>query len=143
MEILKNYALSFLGTPYKWAGSFPGVGIDCSGLVLELLKSVGEAPPGDTTAQGIFNYLSENGRATYDTSGLGTVVFFGASVTAITHVGLMLDNYRFIEAGGGGSSVNTLDDAIKKEAYVRIRLLTNRKDLVGSLKPRYNKIGYF
>jgi hypothetical protein len=53
---------------------------------------------------------------------------------------MLLDPYRIIEAGGGGSLTNTIEDAAKHNAYIRIRLLNNRKDLHAVIKPNYFNI---
>lgn len=139
MKIVYDYAISFLGLPYKWGGDDTIKGFDCSGLVQEILQSVGEDPAGDQSAQALFNHFEKTGE--WNKYSCGSLAFYGNSVTEINHVAMMLDNYRIIEAGGGGSKTNTLDDASTQNAYVRIRLLNNRKDLVAVIKPRYSKIG--
>ncbi len=139
MNILKDYAFKLVGTPYVWAGDDPMKGFDCSGLVIELLKSTGLLPPKfDTTAQGLFNKFIQNGEGSI--AGFGSLVFFGKSTNKITHIGFMLDSYRMLEAGGGGSRTLTEADAIKHNAFVRIRPIYTRGDLVAIIKPRYSKL---
>jgi cell wall-associated NlpC family hydrolase len=36
-----NYALNFVGTPYKWGGTDLGTGIDCSGFVQKMFGTIG------------------------------------------------------------------------------------------------------
>lgn len=139
MHLLVNYALRFVGTPYKWGGSNPIEGMDCSGFVQELLMSAGVDPKGDQTAQGLFDYFSKTGD--WNKYLAGSLAFFGESVTKITHVGFCLDEYRMIEAGGGDHLTLTPLDAAKKNAFIRVRLINSRKDLVAVIRPRYEKIG--
>lgn len=139
MELLRAYALSFVGKPYIWGGDDPIRGVDCSGLVQEILASVGMDPPGDQTAQALFNHFEKS--ASWNKHGLGALVFYGQSVTKITHVAFMVDQYRIIEAGGGGSTTTTVQAAIDQNAFVRIRLLSRRPDVVAVLKPNYATIG--
>ena len=111
-------------------------GFDCSGLVIEILKSVGMAPPYDTTAQGLYEYFK--GNSDDINRGLGSLVFFGRSEREISHVGFLLDSYRMLEAGGGNSKTVTKSVASKQNAFIRIRPVSNRKDLVGYLFPPYD-----
>lgn len=139
MNILLNYAMKLVGTPYRWGGDDPIHGFDCSGLVQELLASVGMDPPGDQTAQSLFDHFDKT--AEHNRFGMGSLVFYGASVTKINHVAMMLDPYRVIEAGGGGSKTLTLQNAADQNAFVRIRHINHRKDRVAVLKPKYGTIG--
>jgi len=141
MRILYDYAMSFVGTPYRWGGDDSIDGFDCSGFVQELLMSAGEDPEGDQTAQGLFNWFSSMGRARHDVWDLGSLIFFGESVTKITHIGFLLDAYRMVEAGGGGSATKTIKDAAEQNAFIRVRLIESRKDKVAILKPYYRRIG--
>lgn len=143
METLKQYALQLVGVAYKWGGKHPAQGLDCSGLSEILLKSVGQDPPGFQNAQALFNYLVQpnNGQPT-NTIQLGNFIFFGESSTKITHVAMALDPYRMIEAAGGDHLTVTLEDAIAKNAFVKITLIKRRADLVGIVRPNYSKIGY-
>lgn len=140
MQLLRDYALRFVGLPYKWGGSHPLDGYDCSGLVQEILASAGEDPTGDQSAQSLYDYY-QNGKASIDKWGMGSLAFFGASVTKITHVAFCLDQYRMIEAGGGDQGVRFPEDAILRGAMVRVRLIRSRTDLVAVLRPYYRKIG--
>lgn len=140
MLLLRDYALKFVGIPYKWGGTHPLEGYDCSGLVQEILASAGEDPPGDQSAQALYDYY-QRGNASIDKWAMGSLAFFGESVTKITHVAFCLDQYRMIEAGGGDRGVRFPEDAISRGAMVRIRLIRNRQDLVAVLRPYYRKIG--
>ena len=42
-ELALKIAESLLWTPYKWGGDDPS-GLDCSGMMVEVLKSVGALP---------------------------------------------------------------------------------------------------
>lgn len=139
MNLLRDYALSFVGVRYKWGGDNPISGYDCSGLVQELLKSCGMDPPGDQTAQGLYNHFDSI--ATPGVYGIGALAFYGENLLKITHVAMMLDMYRVIEAGGGSSKTLTISDAEAQGAFVRVRLVKARKDFLTTLKPHYAPIG--
>lgn len=131
--------MTFVGLPYKWGGDDPIAGYDCSGLVIELLQSVGLLPRKfDTTAQGLYNHFQSEG--VHNAHACGSLCFYGKSVTNIYHVAMLLENtapYRLIEAGGGNSDTTTEEAAERQNAYVRIRTLKGRKDLVSVIKPYY------
>lgn len=139
MQILKEYALQFVGTPYVWGGEHPGNGYDCSGLIQELLRSVGIDPPGDQTAQALYDHFEHNGE--WNRRAMGTLLFFGRSVRKVTHVAMALDQYRMIEAGGAGRRARKRSDGIDQGGMVRVRLISSRKDLQAEIRPNYRGIG--
>lgn len=141
MRILTDYALQFVGKPYRWGGDDPIRGFDCSGFIQELLASAGIDPKGDQTAQGLFDYFSRNG--SWNIQRVGSLAFYGKDVKSISHVAMMLDSYRIIEAGAGGPTTTTEQAAADQNAFVRIRLLTNRKDLQAVIRPHYLTIGVY
>jgi cell wall-associated NlpC family hydrolase len=137
MKYLIDYAMSFVGTPYRWGGS-TAQGIDCSGLVQEILMSVGIDPAGDQTAQILFNHFSQKDKQDKDQLvRAGSLAFYGKDKNSISHVAFMIDSWRMIEAGGGGSKTNTVADAERDIAFVRVRPFFRRKDLVAMIHPLY------
>ncbi len=140
MDLLKEYALSHIGVPYKWGGSNPLEGFDCSGFVQWLLVSCGVDPVGDQTAQALYNFFESKGGR--DKWALGSLAFYGKSVNQISHVAFCLDQFRCIEAGGGDSTTFTREIAAKQNACVRIRMIKARKDFLCVIKPSYATIGY-
>lgn len=135
--ILETLIQSFIGKPYIWGGDTPMQGFDCSGFVLELLKSVGLFPSKiDTTAQGLAAYFKAIPAKSIRPA-FGDLVFFGEDFEKITHVGFALNDDLFVEAGGGNSSCVDVASAITHKAYIRIRPLMSRKDLVGLASPPY------
>ncbi len=137
-QAVYDYAMSMVGKPYLWGGDDPMGGLDCSGLVIELLKALGAAPEQDMTAQGLFKFFQD--RSDFNKQTFGSLAFYGRDVQNISHVAFCLSNRLVVEAGGGGSRITTLSEAIKYNAYVRVRPITYRKDLVFVLRPLYKII---
>lgn len=139
-SILTEYALSMLGVPYIWGGSNPLSGVDCSGFAQLVARAGGIDPPGDQTAQALYDQF-------HRTSGIegipqwGAFAFFGESVLKISHVAWCLNPYQIIHAAGGDSSCKTVEDAKRKGACVRIDVLDCRTDRVAIIRPKYPKIG--
>lgn len=104
---------------------------NCSGLVIEILRSVGRLPrQGDWSAAVLetkFPVVSEPHE--------GCLVFWTNSSGHINHVAYMLDTEHCIEAGGGGSTTTSEELAIEQNAYVRVRTVASRPGLVGYCDP--------
>lgn len=133
-ELLLAYALSFLGVPYRWGGNNPLTGLDCSGLVCEILKGHGVVPHSmDATSQQLFNMFGDSSVSPQ----LGALAFYGKSKDEITHVAFCLNDRLIVEAGSGNHNVTDLSEAQAKGAVVRIRPLNYRRDLVSVLMPVY------
>jgi len=137
-QVIYDYAMSWLLRPYSFGGD-DFTGIDCSGLCLELLKACGHAPPIDMSAQGLFEYFKEG--SIRDFKRFGSLAFYGKSETKISHVGFCLNEVLLIEAGGGTSRTIDERQASRDNAFVRIRPITGRSDLVSVLRPVYTRIG--
>lgn len=132
--LLERYAMEHVGLPYRWGGDDPVHGYDCSGLVLELLKSVGVVEPSfDTTAEGLYNMFKAEHT---EKSGFGVLAFYG-SQRGINHVAFCLNERECIEAGGGTHVVTSDDSAARNNAFIRIRPIRYRKDFVGFRYPKY------
>ncbi len=89
---LADFALEFLGLPYIWGGR-SSFGYDCSGFVQMLYKQMGITLPRDATLQINDPRLSELEEPTS-----GDLIFWGASREKIGHVGLYIDEGKFIHA---------------------------------------------
>ena len=100
---------------------------------IEILKSVGKLPrKGDWTAAALhhkFPIKPANGKA-------GDLVFW-ASVRGgrIIHVEIMINEELSIGASGGGSKTKTQQDAIKHNAFIKIRPIDSRKYIFGFANP--------
>ena len=135
MKLLIEYAKSFIGKPYIWGAEGP-TGFDCSGLVQEILRSVGEDPAGDQTAQALYDHFFDTATKLPEPES-GALVFYGKSHKAISHIAFGIDNFRVVEAGGGGHGCINVDAANRINAMVRIRPYNHRKDIVCILLPEY------
>lgn len=135
MKILRGYAMSHLGLPYIWGGDDSVDGYDCSGFVIELMKSCGLAPGHDMTANSLMYYYKQIGREC--SPQFGALAFYGKKDLS-THIAFCLDHTRIIEAGGGGSRTKTREDAAKHNAYIRIRPVEYRRDYLRCYLPPYH-----
>ncbi len=116
------YLQKWVGHFYLWGGDDPS-GFDCSGLILEVLKSVGIVKHTiDVTANYLYMTFKKQHK---EKGGMGYLVFWFSGDTA-THVEMMIDEHHVIGASGGGSSTKTVADAIKQNAFVKMRPIRYR-----------------
>ena len=132
-----RYAMTLLGLPYKWGGQNPLEGFDCSGLVQEILASVGADPKGDQTAQMLFDYFSKSKNGRISEPKCGALSFYGSNHKSIRHIAFCINEYQMIEAAGGDSSTRTLEDASNRGSFVRIRPIMYRLDYIHCIYPYF------
>ena len=120
---------SYLNVPYKWGGDDPMGGVDCSGLVIEGLASVGLLPrKSDYTAHQLLNVVfSTRDRLVEDELARGCLLFWqrGRTVRHVEIVWAVIgQRVLTIGASGGGSRTTDRLEAIKQNAYVKVRRAT-------------------
>ena len=102
-------ALSLTGTKYKFGGSSPETGFDCSGFVRYVFQQAASL----TLPHGA-RAISQLGQAVpLEQLQPGDLVFFNTLKTAFSHVGIYIGDNRFIHepaAGGGVHVVNMGDE---------------------------------
>jgi hypothetical protein len=127
-DIALDIAVRFLGTPYIWGGNDPMRGFDCSGFVIEILKSVGVLPrAGDWTADGLLGRFQAHRTTSLLDLVPGMLVFWARPDGGMRHVEMVYAippecvTPLTIGASGGGSSTLSLGDAVAQDAYIKIR----------------------
>lgn len=126
-EIALKIAWSYRGLWYKWGGDDPS-GFDCSGLIVEILKSVGIIKrQTDYTASGLWNKFQHH---VILTPKAGALVFWKTAYGTINHVEICIDGEHAIGASGGGSKTLTEADAIRQNAFIKIRPIVGRERIV-------------
>lgn len=83
------------GTPYRWGGSSPRSGFDCSGLVMYVYGKLGIQLPHNAASQ--FGH----GRRVTGALRAGDLVFF----SGLGHVGIYAGRGKFIHAPRSGTTV--------------------------------------
>lgn len=97
---LVSRAMNYLGTPYRYGGTSPKTGFDCSGFVYYLYgavfgQTIGRMPH-EMVRQGVTVSRNELQK--------GDLVLFGTGRT-YTHIGIYAGNDRFVHATHRGSPV--------------------------------------
>lgn len=132
-SIFIQVAMNFYGTFYSWGGDDPD-GFDCSGLTVECGKSVGILPrKGDWPARGLYARWIGN-EVTIPKA--GDIVFWeNKAKNDIIHVEIILNEELSIGASGGGSRTKTREDAIRDNAFIKIRPFRSRPYIKGFFNP--------
>ena len=89
-------ALTWLGTPYSYGASEKGISTDCSGMVMVIYRDIADIKmPRNSAKQAEFcKKIKEK-----DVRGADLVFFAtGSDENQISHVGIMLDDVKFIHA---------------------------------------------
>ena len=99
------YAMKFLGTPYKYGGSNPNEGFDCSGLVqYSAKKSLKINLPRRSVDQG------DHGKSiSLNKAQAGDLLFFNTDGQPYSHVGIYVGQTYFIHAPSSGGEVRIED----------------------------------
>jgi len=132
-KIATDVAWHYLGTPYIWGGDDPMKGFDCSGFIIEILRSVNKIPlTGDWTAKNLYDMFQHNEVTGPDE---GVLVFWGTGLDKIRHIEYCLNKDLSIGASGGGSRTKTELDAVNQNAYIKIRSIHRRNGVVAYVDP--------
>jgi peptidoglycan DL-endopeptidase CwlO len=103
-------AMQELGVPYQWAGSSPGSGFDCSGLVMWAYSQVGVSLPHSSYAM-----WNQGVSVPRDQLQPGDIVFFDG----LGHVGIYIGGGEFVHAPHTGTvvQVSSLDEGSYAGSY--------------------------
>jgi len=120
VEPVVRTALTLLGAPYANGGSTPA-GFDCSGLTQWVFARHGIALPRETREQ-----FQTGIRIDADDIEAGDLVFFSTVARGASHVGIALDDDRFVHAPSsrGIVRVERRSSAYWRTRYVGARRLT-------------------
>ena len=102
-------AVNVLGTPYRWGGSSPSKGFDCSGLVKYAFNDVAAVDLPRTSSEMASGHGQKVERKDLKP---GDLLFFNIKSRKVNHVAIYLGNDRFIHAPRRGTSVTI--DTLKK-----------------------------
>ncbi|TDF83523.1 C40 family peptidase [Pseudomonas sp. H9] len=110
-------AVNVLGTPYRWGGSSPSKGFDCSGLVKYAFHGIEEVDLPRTS-----NAMAQGHGVKVNRNELkpGDLIFFNIKSRRVNHVAIYLGNDRFIHAPRTGKrvSIDTLNKPYWRSRYV-------------------------
>lgn len=123
IETVLVRSFGLLGKPYRWGGSTPEQGFDCSGLVKYVLRGTLDFKL-PRNSRDMARMDAEHVRDRSDLSP-GDLVFFGPR-GRINHVGIYLGEGRFVHAPSRGKSVmvSALDRGYWNRHYVEALRVT-------------------
>ncbi|MES2719853.1 MAG: C40 family peptidase [Pseudomonadota bacterium] len=116
-------ALTLMGTPYKYGGTSPEGGFDCSGLVQYIYRDISTVTLPRTAAE-MANLAGRD--VTTRELVVGDLLFFRlGSSSRINHVGVYIGKDRFVHAPRTGTNVriDKLDNRYWMRYYDRARRL--------------------
>jgi len=104
-------ALGLTGTNYKWGGNHPNDGMDCSGLVIYVVKQV--------SSHSLPHHAAAIARMTRPIKrkelAPGDLVFFNTMQRRYSHVGVYIGNNNFVHSPTPGQTVRV--DSLKTRYY--------------------------
>ncbi len=98
--IAARTAERFVGIPYRWGGDTVVDGMDCSGFVRAVYNLCGLSIPRTSRDQ-----FKAGDLVAKDDLKDGDLVFFGASIDTISHVGIYVGGGKFVHAPRRGEDI--------------------------------------
>lgn len=98
-------AMGFMGIPYKWGGTTPETGFDCSGFVQYVFRQAA----GMVLPRSSFDQVRHGVSVAADELQPGDLVFFNTMRARFSHVGIYIGENRFIHSPSRGKSVEIGD----------------------------------
>jgi len=141
---LESQAKKFLGIRYVWGATGPNK-FDCSGFTQKVYKTAGIKLPRHSTRQAMVGQYIE-----YKDLQRGDMVFFDTSKShkgVVNHVGIYLEDGKFIHASSGKKKVVITD--FKKKRFYKNRFLWGRRILKDNMDKKLeylslnNKVMHF
>jgi hypothetical protein len=119
-------ATKYLGTPYRWGGTDPKTGLDCSGFTQLVFKQLGIDLPRTSGAQAQTGTAVSSLRAAQP----GDLLFFGSPVH---HVGIYIGDNKMIDAPHSGDKVKIQSVYETPSAIRRVLPTSPAADTLASL----------
>lgn len=95
-----NYALQFVGNPYKWGGSSLTNGADCSGFALSVFKNFGISLPRTSGSQASAGRSVSSGQMRP-----GDLIFYANSSGTVNHVAIYIGNGQVVHASSAKTGI--------------------------------------
>lgn len=114
----------YVGVPYRWGGTSPATGFDCSGYVQYVYGREGVGLPRTSRQQAV----AGAGRPTrWDAAGPGDLVMFADPGEPISHVAFYAGGRRILHASSSGGGVRYDDLDTRRGRWYRERLVAVRR----------------
>ncbi|HBT57021.1 C40 family peptidase [Halopseudomonas aestusnigri] len=109
-------AFSLVGTPYRWGGSSPATGFDCSGLIQYVYREAAGVSLPRTTSD---LYNMKVSRPPENSLAPGDLVLFAMNGGRVNHAGIYIGDGRFLHAPstGGVVRVDELESSFWQRSF--------------------------
>ena len=126
-------AKNMLGTPYRWGGTTPGKGFDCSGLVKYAFNDVADVKLPRSSSAMAQGHGTKVARADLKP---GDLIFFNIKSRRVNHVAIYLGNDQFIHAPRTGKkvSIDSLDKPYWQKHYVVAKRVLPKEETLSIAK---------
>jgi hypothetical protein len=114
----------YLGVPYKWGGTSPRTGFDCSGYVQYVYRREGVELPRTSRQQAV---AGTRRPTRWDAASPGDLVMFANPGEKISHVAFYAGNGRIIHSSSSGGGVRYDDLSSRRGQWYRQRLVAVRR----------------
>ena len=120
----------YLGTPYKWGGTEPKVGVDCSGFTSGVYSDQGVIIPRTSRLQ----YTVGDAVAKHELQ-YGDLLFFDTLNKGVSHVGIYTRDDQMVHASSSkGVSYTSFETDYWRKRYIGARRITGSKLSAGEVQ---------
>lgn len=115
---------AYVGVPYRWGGTSPHTGFDCSGFVQYAYRREGVELPRTSRQQAV---AGARRPTRWDAAAPGDLVMFAEPGAAVSHVAFYVGNGRILHSSSSGGGVRYDDLGTRRGRWYRERLVAVRR----------------